>query len=135
MQSEQLELQSNNHKTLYSLHYSRKILDYFQESIDSLEKEAVRLFSFTTVVSMSFFLSINHSGGLKKLQDTNPSDEFESLRQSARGEQIDLPGLKKSVAKAIELLLLGMSHKDNKVTRTLSEARLLLLRDTNVRIG
>ncbi|MDW0316262.1 MAG: hypothetical protein QN716_12895, partial [Nitrososphaeraceae archaeon] len=108
---------------------SKKILDFFQESIDSLEKEAVRLFSFTTVVSMSFLLSINSSDGLKKLQDTNTHDEFESLRQSARGEQTDLPELKVSVAKAIEQLLLIMSRKENKLTRTLTEARLLLLRD------
>ena len=59
LQTEQIDLQSNNHKLIYSLRYSKKILDYFQESIDSLEKEAVRLFSFTTVVSMSFLISIN----------------------------------------------------------------------------
>ena len=35
-----LDLQSKNHKLLYSLQYSKKILDFFQESIDSLEKEA-----------------------------------------------------------------------------------------------
>ena len=84
------------------MNYSKKILDFFQESIDSLEKEAVRFFSFSIVVSMSFLLSINSSDGLKKLQDTNTHDEFESLRQSARGEQTDLPELKVSVAKAIE---------------------------------
>jgi hypothetical protein len=129
LQTQLLDLQSKNHKLLYSLQYSKKILDFFQESIDSLEKEAVRLFSFTTVVSMSFLLSINSSDGLKKLQDTNTHDEFESLRQSARGEQRDLLELKVSVAKAIEHLLLIMSRKDNKLTRTLTEARLLLLRD------
>jgi hypothetical protein len=129
LQTQLLDLQSKNHKLLYSLQYSKKILDFFQESIDSLEKEAIRLFSFTTVVSMSFLLSINSSDGLKKLQDTNTHDEFESLRQSARGEQTDLPELKVSVAKAIEQLLLIMSRKDNKLTRTLTEARLLLLRD------
>jgi hypothetical protein len=129
LQTQLLDLQSKNHKLLYSLQYSKKILDFFQESIDSLEKEAVRLFSFTSVVSMSFLLSINSSDGLKKLQDTNTHDEFESLRQSARGEQTDLLELKVSVAKAIEHLLLIMSRKDNKLTRTLTEARLLLLRD------
>jgi hypothetical protein len=129
LQTQLLDLQSKNHKLLYSLQYSKKILDFFQESIDSLEKEAIRLFSFTTVVSMSFLLSINSSDGLKKLQDTNTHDEFESLRQSARGEQTDLLELKVSVAKAIEQLLLIMSRKDNKLTRTLTEARLLLLRD------
>ena len=129
LQTQLLDLQSKNHKLLYSLQYSKKILDFFQESIDSLEKEAVRLFSFTTVVSMSFLLSINSSDGLKKLQDSNTHDEFESLRQSARGEQTDLPELKVSVAKAIEQLLLIMSRKDNKLTKTLTEARLLLLRD------
>jgi hypothetical protein len=129
LQTQLLDLQSKNHKLLYSLQYSKKILDFFQESIDSLEKEAIRLFSFTTVVSMSFLLSINSSDGLKKLQDTNTHDEFESLRQSARGEQTDLPELKVSVAKAIEQLLLIMSRKDNKLTRTLTEARLLPLRD------
>ena len=112
LQTEQIDLQSKNHKLIYSLQYSKKILDFFQESIDSLEKEAVRLFSFTTVVSMSFLISINRSDGLKKLQDPNPRDEFESLRQSARGEKTDLLSLKKSVAKAIELLLLSMSRKD-----------------------
>jgi hypothetical protein len=131
LQDEQIDLQSQNHKLIYSLQYSKKILDFFQESIDSLEKEAVRLFSFTTVVSMSFLISISRSDGLKKLQDTNSSDEFVSLRQSARGEQTDLLRLKKSVAKAIELLLLSTSRKDYKLTRTLTEARLLLLRDTN----
>jgi hypothetical protein len=80
LQTQLLDLQSKNHKLLYSLQYSKKILDFFQESIDSLEKEAIRLFSFTTVVSMSFLLSINSSDGLKKLQDTNTHDEFESLR-------------------------------------------------------
>jgi hypothetical protein len=80
---------------------------------------------------MSFLISISRSDGLKKLQDTNSSDEFVSLRQSARGEQTDLLRLKKSVAKAIELLLLSTSRKDYKLTRTLTEARLLLLRDTN----
>jgi hypothetical protein len=129
LQTQLLDIQSKNHKLLYSLQYSKKILDFFQESIDSLEKEAIRLFSFTTVVSMSFLLSINSSDGLKKLQDTNTHDEFESLRQSARGEQTDLLELKVSVAKAIEQLLLIMSRKDNKLTRTLTEARLLLLRD------
>jgi hypothetical protein len=129
LQTQLLDLQSENYKLLFSLNYSKKILDFFQESIDSLEKEAVRFFSFTTVVSMSFLLSINSSDGLKKLQDTNTHDEFESLRQSARGEQTDLPELKVSVAKAIEQLLLIMSRKDNKLTRTLTEARLLLLRD------
>jgi hypothetical protein len=128
LQTQLLDLQSKNHKLLYSLQYSKKILDFFQESIDSLEKEAVRLFSFTTVVSMSFLLSINSSDGLKKLQDTNTHDEFESLRHSARGEQTDLLELKVSVAKAKQLLLI-MSRKDNKLTRTLTEARLLLLRD------
>ena len=59
LQTEQIDLQSKNHKLIYSLQYSKKILDFFQESIDSLEKEAVRLFSFTTVVSMSFLISIN----------------------------------------------------------------------------
>jgi hypothetical protein len=129
LQTQLLDLQSKNHKLLYSLQYSKKILDFFQESIDSLEKEAIRLFSFTTVVSMSFLLSINSSDGLKKLQDTNTHDEFESLRQSARGEQTNLPELKVSVAKAIEQLLLFMSRKDNELTRTLTDARLLLLRD------
>ena len=38
---------------------------------------------------MAFLLSINSSDGLKQLQDTNTHDEFESLRQSARGEQTD----------------------------------------------
>lgn len=108
-----------------------KILDYFQESIDSLEKEGVRLFSFTTVVNMFFLLSINSFVNLKKLQVTTPHDKFESLRQFARGEQTDLPGLKISVAKAIELLLLSTSRKHNKLTRTLTEALLLLLRDTS----
>jgi regulator of replication initiation timing len=128
LQTEQIDLQSKNYKLIYSLQYSKKILDYFQESIDSLEKEAVRLFSFTTVVSMSFLISINR----KKLQDTNSGDEFESLRQSARGELTDLLRLKKSVIKAIELLLLSISQKDYKLTRALTEARLMLLRDTNV---
>jgi len=128
LQTEQIDLQSKIQQLIYSLQYSKKILDYFQESIDSLEKEAVRLFSFTTVVSMSFLISINR----KKLQDTNSSDEFESLRQSARGEHTDLLRLKKSVTKAIELLLLSISLKDYKLTRALTEARLLLLRDTNV---
>jgi hypothetical protein len=63
------------------------------------------------------------------LQDTNTHDEFESLSQSARAEQTDLPELKISVAKTIEQLLLIMSRKDNKLTRTLNEVRLLLLRD------
>ena len=128
LQTEQIDLQSKNYKLIYSLQYSKKILDYFQESIDSLEKEAVRLFSFTTVVSMSFLISINR----KKLQDTNSDDEFESLRQSARGELTDLLRLKKSVTKALELLLLSISLKDYKLTRALTEARLMLLRDTNV---
>ena len=127
LQTEQIDLQSKNHKLIYSLQYSKKILDFFQESIDLLEKEAVRLFSFTTVVSMSFLISINR----KKLQDMNSSDEFESLRQSARGEKTDLLRLKKSVTRAIELLLLSISRKDYKLTRALTEARLLLLRDTN----
>ena len=131
LQTEQIDLQSNNHKLIYSLQYSKKILDFFQESIDSLEKEAVRLFSFTTVVSMSFLISINRSDGLKKLQDPNSRDEFESLRQSARGEKTDLLRLKKSVTKAIELLLLSMSRKDYTLTRALTEARLMLLRDTS----
>jgi hypothetical protein len=78
---------------------------------------------------MSFLLSINRSDGLKKLQDTNAHDEYESLRQSARVEQTCLPELKISVAKAIELLLLSMRRNDNKVTRTLTEERLLFLRD------
>ena len=39
--------------------------------------------------------------------------------------------LKIAVAKAIDLLLSGMGQTDNKVTRTLSEARLLLSSDTN----
>ena len=77
---------------------------------------------------MSFLISINR----KKLQDTNSGDEFESLRQSARGELTDLLRLKKSVTKAIELLLLSISRKDYKLTRALTEARLMLLRDTNV---
>ncbi|MFZ0697167.1 MAG: hypothetical protein WAM88_08525, partial [Nitrososphaeraceae archaeon] len=64
----------------------------------------------------------------KKLQDTNSGDEFESLRQSARCELTDLLRLKKSVARAIELLLLSMSSKDT-LTRALTEARLLLLSD------
>ena len=127
LQTEQIDIQSKNHKLIYSLQYSKKILDFFQESIDLLEKEAVRLFSFTTVVSMSFLISINR----KKLQDMNSSDEFESLRQSARGEKTDLLRLKKSVTRAIELLLLSISRKDYKLTRALTEARLLLLRDTN----
>jgi predicted nucleic acid-binding Zn-ribbon protein len=131
LQVEQIDLQSKNHKLIYSLQYSKKILDFFQKSIDLLEKEAVRLFSFTTVVSMSFLISINRSDGLKKLQDPNPRDEFESLRHPARGEKTDLLRLKKSVAKAIELLLLSISRKDYKLTRALTEARLLLLRDTN----
>ena len=39
LQSEQIDLQSsNNPKTLYLLQYTRKILDYFQESIDTQEK-------------------------------------------------------------------------------------------------
>lgn len=129
LETEQLDLQSNNHKLQYLLQYSKKILDYFQESIDSLEKEAVRLFSFTAVVSMSFLFSINCSDGLKKLQETNIHDEFEPLRQSSIGEQTDLPGLKVTVAKAIDLLLVGMGQTDNEVTRMLTEARLLLLRD------
>ena len=128
LQTEQIDLQSKNYKLIYSLQYSKKILDYFQESIDSLEKEAVRLFSFSTVVSMSFLISINR----KKLQDTNSGDEFESLRQSARGELTDLLRLKKSVTKAIELLLLSISRKDYTLIRALTEARLMLLRDTNV---
>jgi hypothetical protein len=127
LQTEQIDIQSKNHKLIYSLQYSKKILDFFQESIDLLEKEAVRLFSFTTVVSMSFLISINR----KKLQDMNSSDEFESLRQSARGEKTDLLRLKKSVTRAIELLLLSISRKDYKLTRALTGARLLLLRDTN----
>jgi hypothetical protein len=127
LQTEQIDIQSKNHKLIYSLQYSKKILDFFQESIDLLEKEAVRLFTFTTVVSMSFLISINR----KKLQDMNSSDEFESLRQSARGEKTDLLRLKKSVTRAIELLLLSISRKDYKLTRALTEARLLLLRDTN----
>jgi hypothetical protein len=131
LQTEQIDLQAKNHKLIYSLQYSKKILDFFQESIDSLEKEAVRLFSFTTVVSMSFLISINHSDGLRKLQDPNPRDEFESLIQSSKGEKTDLLRLKKSVAKTIELLLLSMSREDYKLTRALTEARLLLLRDTN----
>ena len=77
---------------------------------------------------MSFLISINR----KKLQDTNSGDEFESLRQSARGELTDLLRLKISVTKAIELLLLSISLKDYKLTRALTEARLMLLRDTNV---
>jgi hypothetical protein len=131
LQAEQIDLHSNNHKLIYSLQYSKKILDFFQESIDSLEKEAVRLFSFTIVVSMSFLFSINRSDGLKKLHDPNPRDEFETLRQSARGEKTDLLRLKKSVAKAIELLLLSISREGYRLTRALTEARLLLLRDTN----
>jgi hypothetical protein len=131
LQTEQIDLQSNNHKLIYSLEYSKKILGFFQESIDSLEKEAVRLFSFITVVSMSFLISINRSDGLKKLQDPNPRDEFESLRQSARGEKTDLLSLKKSVARTIELLLLSMSRKDYTLTRALTEVRLLLLRETS----
>jgi hypothetical protein len=127
LQTEQIDIQSKNHKLIYSLQYSKKILDFFQESIDLLEKEAVRLFTFTTVVSMSFLISLNR----KKLQDMNSSDEFESLRQSARGEKTDLLRLKKSVTRAIELLLLSISRKDYKLTRALTEARLLLLRDTN----
>jgi hypothetical protein len=127
LQTEQIDIQSKNHKLIYSLQYSKKILDFFQESIDLLEKEAVRLFTFTTVVSMSFLISINR----KKLQDMNSSDEFESLRQSARGEKTDLLRLKKSVTRAIELLLLSISRKDYKLTRALTEVRLLLLRDTN----
>jgi hypothetical protein len=101
----------------------------FQESIDSLEKEAIRLFSFITVVSMSFLLSAQQSEGLTKLQDTYLHDEFEPLRQPARGQQTDLPELKETVAKAIALLLVGMGLTDNKVTRALIEARLLLLCD------
>ena len=77
---------------------------------------------------MSFLISINR----KKLQDTNSGDEFESLRQSARGELTDLLRLKKSVTKAIELLLLSISRKDYTLIRALTEARLMLLRDTNV---
>ena len=80
---------------------------------------------------MSFLFSISRSEDLKKLQATIPRDEFESLRQSASGEQTDLPGLKISVSKAVELLLLSMSSKDNKLTRTFTEVRLLLLRDSN----
>jgi septal ring factor EnvC (AmiA/AmiB activator) len=56
LQTEQLDLQSIIHKLQYLLQYSKKILDFFRESIDSLEKDAVRLFSFTTVDSMSFLL-------------------------------------------------------------------------------
>jgi hypothetical protein len=80
---------------------------------------------------MSFLFSINRSDGLKKLHDPNPPDEFESLIQSSKGEETDLLRLKKSVAKAIELLLLSMSREDYRLTRALTEARLLLLRDTN----
>jgi hypothetical protein len=129
LQTEQLDLQSNNHKLQYLLQYSKKILDFFQESIDSLEKDAVRLFSFITVVSMSFQLSAQQSEGITKMQDTNLHDEFEPLRQTARGQQTDLPELKLTVAKAIALLLVGMGLTDNKVTRALIEARLLLLCD------
>ena len=80
---------------------------------------------------MSFLLSISRFDDLKKLQATIPRDEFESLRQSASGERIDLPGLKISVSKAVELLLLSMSSTDNKLTRTFTDVRLLLLRDSN----
>jgi hypothetical protein len=133
LQNEKIDLQSSNHKLMLSLQYSKKILDFFQESIDSLEKEAVRLFSFSTVVNMSFLLSITYFDGFKKLQYTSPRDEFESLRQSARGEQTDLPRLKIAVAKAIELLLLsmGQTDKDNGVTKMLANARLLLMSDAS----
>jgi hypothetical protein len=133
LQNEKIDLQSSNHKLMLSLQYSKKILDFFQESIDSLEKEAVRLFSFSTVVNMSFLLSITYFDGFKKLQYTSPRDEFESLRQSARGEQTDLPRLKIAVAKAIELLLLsmGQTDKDNGVTKTLAKARLLLMSEAS----
>ena len=80
---------------------------------------------------MSFLLSISYFDGLKKLQETNPLDEFEPLRQSARGEQTDLPRLKIAVSKSIDLLLSGMSQTDNEVTRTLAEARLLLMSDSS----
>ena len=135
LQTEQIDIQSKNHKLIYSLQYSKKILDFFQESIDLLEKEAVRLFSFTTVVSMSFLISINRGGGERNYKIWTLSDEFESLRQSARGEKTDLLRLKKSVTRAIELLLLSISRKDYKLTRALTEARLLLLRDTRNEIG
>jgi hypothetical protein len=84
--------------------YSEKILDYFQELIDSLEKRLLDS-SFTTGISI---LPPSASTNLMAQEIARYEySEFESLRQSAKDKQTDLLRLKITVTKSPRTTLIG----------------------------
>lgn len=111
LETQKLELQSNNQNLTLRFENLKRIVDFFNGSINSLATEIMRLFCVIAYANM--FLLKTHYEGSDTKENESKIDVFTPLIKSARGEAVRMSELKKALSKAIEAFLTKINENEN----------------------
>src|SRR5215211_4884746 len=113
------DLETQNQRMLYTLAYSKQIVDFFCGSADSLMDKIRDLISIYAFIIHMFNLEFRD---LKKSHEES-GGEFVPLIRATKGEAVPIPKMKMAVIKAIELVMAKLNTHD-RLTEILSAAKL-----------
>jgi hypothetical protein len=123
LQIKRKELEVHNEQMLYTLVYSKQVVEFLDGRADSLKYAIIELLSIIAFIMQLFY---PYFEGLQKLGEDRRHNKFVALIRAAKIEDIPTPELKTMLVEAIEVIV-GRSDTKDSLKEILSETRHALI--------
>ena len=131
LRTERQNLDAENQTISSTLTYSKQMVSFLSGSAMSLKNEIAGMVTTIAYMMHLLYLEIEQQKQKQKLSydDTSTDNEFLPLTKANRDEIVDLPKLKITVTKAMEIMLTRLNDSNGRLKEVLSKARLSLLNE------
>jgi hypothetical protein len=120
------DLERQNHSIIALSAYSIQIVEFYFASAAALfRKEVKRLVLIAAFIGYHYLMKLQYEA----LLQVNGINTFIALIGAAKGEDVPILELRKSVIKAIEVMIGKLRTNDDRLSQVLAEARLELMKN------
>jgi len=120
------DLERQNHSIIALSAYSIQIVEFYFASATALfRKEVKRLVLIAAFIGYHYLMKLQYEA----LLQVNGINTFIALIGAAKGEDVPILELRKSVIKAIEVMIGKLRTNDDRLSQVLAEARLELMKN------